>query len=877
MKLGSNPQILLAEWSTHALLLGVLLLTAGRAAAVHRAESDQERRASWPDAMVSTRSSFVSGYPDGADENVVERAMASLESEFPTQCDWFQQDSGGDIARWFADRGWSDIEERLINRVLDELGADAARFRPRFDELTGAAVGPGDPRWLELYERACEARRNQRLRIVLRDSPRIIFTKHYNLGGSHYAYTEGLSDAQSERHFSPGSALCMLELAGGEARVRTLIASPDGVIRDPDVSWDGKRVLFAWKKSDREDDYHLYEMEMSTGEVRQITFGLGFADYEGVYLANGDILFNSTRCVQTVDCWWTEVSNLYTCGPDGQFMRRLTFDQVHDNYPTVMPDGRILYTRWEYSDRGQIYVQGLFQMNPDGSAQSEFYGNNSWFPTALLHARGIPGSEKVVAVFSGHHTLQLGKLGLINPALGRQENSGAELIAPRRPTPADRIDAYGQAGELFQYPYPLSETEYLVAFAPRGWAREPLRLELFFVTADGRRERLAGDARVSCNQPVPLRPRTPPPIRPALTDYRQTNGVVYLQNVYTGPGLQGVAPGTVRKLRVIALEYRAAGVGQNYNAGPAGDALVCTPVSIGNGTWDVKIVLGDAKVNPDGSAYFTAPARVPFYLQVIDERGCAVQTMRSWTTLQPQEVLSCAGCHENKNQAPPSELPRSLALAAGPQTLTPFYGPARGFSFPREIQPILDRHCIRCHDDSAQLQAMIDEHAERANPEPDISAGDPGKTVSAFSLRSVAVKEDLSKRVWTEGYLALAQARVRSLENNRYLSGESNDLVNWIGAQSIPEMLPPYFAGAAKSRLFAMLTEGHRNTKLSVEELEKIACWIDLMAPFCGDYAEANAWSAEEAQYYEGFVAKRKTMAEIERKNIQNFIETQPR
>ena len=210
-------------------------------------------------------------------------------------------------------------------------------------------------------------RRERRLAGLRQRWPRIVFAKHYNLGGSHYAYTEGQSDAQSERTFVPGAALCLLEFDGRAVQVRTLIDDAQGVIRDPDVSWDGRRILFSWKRSDWNDDYHLYEYDPESSRVRQITSGLGFADYEGVYLPSGDLVFNSTRCVQTVDCWWTEVSNLYTCDRDGARLRRLTFDQVHDNYPTVLPDGRILYTRWEYSDRGQIYVQGLFQMNPDGT------------------------------------------------------------------------------------------------------------------------------------------------------------------------------------------------------------------------------------------------------------------------------------------------------------------------------------------------------------------------------------------------------------------------------------------------------------------------------------------------------------------------------
>ncbi len=862
----------------HVLLQAKLGLLVGPLLFAFCAAAESEGESGWAEAMAFARSALVAGYPEGIDDKIAERARDSLGAEFPMQCDWFGQDTGDDPARWFVQRGWADVEERIIHRVLDELGTEAAPFRREYDVLSGGAVEPGDRRWLDVYERACRARRQRRLRIVLEESPRIVFTKHYNLGGSHYAYTEGLSDAQSERHFVPGSALCRLELGRGEARVRTLLASEEGVIRDPDVSWDGQRILFAWKKSDRDDDYHLYEMTVGNGEIRQVTSGVGIADYEGVYLPDGDVLFNSTRCVQTVDCWWTEVSNLYRCRPDGSFLRRLTFDQVHDNYPTVMPDGRVIYTRWEYSDRGQIFVQGLFQMNPDGTGQSEFYGNNSWFPTALLHARGIPGLQTVVATLSGHHTIQVGKLGIIDPALGRQENSGVQLIAPVRPTPAERIDAYGQEGELFQYPYPLSETEFLVAFAPRGWARDPVRFGLYLVTLDGRRELLAADSRISCNQPIPLRSRARPPARPMTVDYRQTNGIVYLQNIHAGPGLDGIAPGAVRKLRVIALEYRAAGLGCNYNSGPAGAALVCTPPAIGNGTWDVKTVLGDARVFADGSACFEVPARTPFYMQAIDEQGCAVQTMRSWTVLQPAETVSCSGCHEPKNMAPPTGERRSMALAAGPQRLEGFYGPPRGFSFLREIQPIFDRHCVRCHHDSERWRTRIERPDETAVAPAASGAGpdgDENSPVAAFSLKAVPVKEAISKRQWTESYLALTHARVRSLEDNAHLSGEPNELLNWVSAQSVPEMLPPYSAGAAKSRFLTMLKNGHRQVKLSTEELDKLACWIDLLVPFCGDYAEAHAWSPEEKEFYERFLAKREAMAELERQSIQRFLQAQ--
>ncbi|MCX8038899.1 MAG: hypothetical protein N3D11_18005, partial [Candidatus Sumerlaeia bacterium] len=464
--------------------------------------------------------------------------------------------------------------------------------------------------------------------------PPFVFVKHAVMGGSHYAYTEGQSDAQHERHFEPGSALCLFDPATG--KVETLLEDKTGVIRDPDVSFDAKRILFAWKKSLNEDDYHLYEMDVATRRIRQLTHGLGHADYEGCYLPDGDIIFNSTRCVQTVDCWWTEVSNLYRCDKDGRRIRRLTFDQVHNNYPTITWDGRILYTRWEYNDRGQIFPQPLFQMNPDGTGQSGFYGVNSWFPTTIIHARAIPGSTKVVAIATGHHSRQPGKLILIDPAKGREEADGVTLIAPVRETKPVKVDAYGQDGELFAYPYPLSETEYLVSYNPDGWKNKN-NFGIYLVHMDGRKQLLVSDPKLPCNRPVPLLPRTLPAPRPSRVDYRLTEGTCFVQNVYAGPGLKGIPRGTIKTLRVIALEYRAAGIGSNSNGGPGGGALISTPIAIGNGCWDVKIILGDATVADDGSALFRVPARTPIYFQLLDAKNQMVASMRSWTTLQPGE------------------------------------------------------------------------------------------------------------------------------------------------------------------------------------------------------------------------------------------------
>jgi hypothetical protein len=867
-------------------LLGMCLCAAVLAAP---APSAYQRRDTWVDTMLATRAAVLAGArPSGT-------LWTQFERDFPLESDWMAQDLQAEgfalgvdrdvlklyPARWFSPQADAKIERKLIARVVAELGPRGQAFAADLARLDREAPAAHSAAWLELYLKACRERRQVRLAVMATRCRALVFTKHYNMGGSHYAYTEGQSDAQAERHFVPGSALCLLEMDGATPKIRTLIDDPQGVIRDPDVSYDGRRVLFAWKRSTLLDDYHLYELELASGRLRQLTFGLGFADYEGAYLPDGPIVFNSTRCVQTVDCYTTEVSNLYACDGDGSRIRRLAFDQVHSNYPTLSPDGRLLYTRWEYSDRGQIYPQALFQMNPDGTSQSEFYGNNSWFPTTVLHARGVPGTQKVVAIASGHHSRQVGKLVLIDPAKGRQENAGVQLVAPLRDTPAVKVDAYGQDGELFQYPYPLSESEYLVSYSALGWGearrrptdtgaqgRGPL-FGVYWMTIDGRRELLASDADVSCNQPVPL-VRPVPRTRPSAVDYTKSTGAYYVQDIYEGPGLEGIARGTVKKVRVIGLDFRAALMGGNNNGGVAGGAFVSTPPAVGNGCWDPKIVLGEAEVHADGSAFFTVPARTPVYFQAIDAEGHVVQTMRSWSTLQPGERAACVGCHESKNSAPPPYR-LSKALQSHAQTLQPFYGPPRGFSFPKEIQPILDRHCTRCHNDRSRLAWLAD-------PKPASVKNAAKNPNTSFSLLAEENVDPGAKRRFSDAYLALtgAQMELRKGRPGAFRGDPTRPLVNWISPQSAPPMLPPYSAGSARSGLMRLLAEGHQGVRLSREELDKIACWIDLLVPYCGDYREANAWTSEELKRYDYFLAKRARMEAQETANVTLVAESRP-
>jgi len=675
---------------------------------------------------------------------------------------------------------------------------------------------------------------------------RIVFTKHFDMGGSHYAYTDAVSDEDTlnpggtvkEFNFQGGSSLCLLEIDDDYAvNVTTLLSDVDGVFRDPDVSYDGRRILFSWKKSAAEDDYHLYEMDAATRKVRQLTFGLGFADYEGIYLPDGNIMFSSTRCIQNVDCWHVSVCNMYLMNGDGKHMRRIGYDQVHSNYPQVHPEsGLVTYTRWEYNDRGQIYPQPLFRMYPNGAQQTEFYGNSSYFPTTILHARGIPGTGKVLAVLSGHHTHQRGKLAIIDPSKGRQETAGVTLVAPVEQLEGIiKIDAYGQGGDQWQYPYPLDEENYLVTFRPAG----AKRFGIYFMNQRGDRALLAADPTVSCNQPIPLAPRPLPPQPRYPTDWRKTTGRFTIQDIYHGQGLEGIARGTVKKVRVVALDFMATDIGRKHGPSTISDLAA----------WDVKIVLGEAPVHEDGSAAFEVPARTPIYFQAIDGDGHVVQTMRSWSTLMPGETFGCIGCHERKNETAPYAS-TTMALRGGVKPLEPFYDiSGQGFSFPKMVQPIFDAKCIECHDGSEP---------------PD--------------LRSTPVWDGAARKFWNQAYHVLISTDrpggpANDTSQRLGVIAESSRYLNWIGRWSIPEMIPPYSHGSSRSPLVDLLEKGHEDVQLTREELDKICCWIDLALPHSGDWTEGM--NEEDKASYMRVYQKRLKWQQQEEENIREYIEAQ--
>lgn len=838
------------------ILLGLCLAVPSMA--VEDTAAKYVKKETWQETMLAVRAAFQAAGVK-VDMGLGSSLAMDLWRDFPHQTDWLMQDSPGKMSDWV--NGYRDgkgdltnflttgrdasLERSLIEHVLPECGSRSGGIRAALDALVAGQVKPEDRRWLDLYVQACRVRRQTRLRPLLEQTRQVIFARHHNMGDFFFAYTE-YTDWPGNKY----GGLCRLDLdneqsvAGPFATVTTLIPTDTGgVIRDPALSYDAKRLLFAWRQDARDQYYKIYERDLATGENRLITGADTYgASYDPCYLPDGNILFASSRVVQSVDCAGPDASNFFICNRDGGHVRRVGFDQVHTLWPTVLDDGRVVYMRWDYNDRSQIYPQGLLQMNPDGTGQTEFYGNNKWKPTTLFHPRGIPGTSKVVAVLGGHHNPQCGKLGIVDTSRGRQDLDGiTELPSGAKPA-YPRADTYAQTGDQYCYPFPLDGQSLLVSYDPIAYHLrvpgrrldnvEQMRFHLYYMTFDGRREVLSADARISSLKPIPVRVRPLPVLRPSTVDFSKNTGVFYLQDIYHGPGLDGIPRGTIKKLRVVELRYREMSIGDNRSSGKGGGGRVVTPIAVGTGAWDVKAILGDATVYEDGSAMFRVPARTPVYFQALDDKSRMIQTMRSWATLMPGEQASCVGCHEHKNQGPLFGRRIGHAMKAGPENLAPFHGPPRGFSFAKEIQPILDRHCIKCHSAAGQSKKLL-------------LTGEP-------------VLDARSKRYWSRAYLTLTAT---TESDSR---GHANELVNWINNSSEPCMIPPQYGGSTRSKLIAMHEAGHKDVKLSREELDKLAAWIDLVIPFCGDYVEANAWNEAETTYARQRIHLRQEMDAIE-------------
>ncbi|MCX7009389.1 MAG: hypothetical protein NTY53_19455, partial [Kiritimatiellaeota bacterium] len=447
------------------------------------------------------------------------------------------------------------------------------------------------------------------------------------------------------------------------------------------LHFDADKLLFSSIGS--HDRWHVFEIKADGTGLRQVTppDATDYDNYNGCYLPNGKIIFGSTAGFQGVPCvgGGDAVANLYLLDTDGRTVRRLTFDQDHDWYPTVMNNGRILYTRWEYSDAPHYFTRLLFQMNPDGTDQREFAFSNSYWPNSTFYARPIPGSPtKIVAIVSGHHGVpRMGELLVFDAAQGRHETEAVVQRIPGHGQPVPPLISDGLvegSWPKFLHPYPLSDKYFLVSCKPNAQAN----WGIYLVDVFDNLLLLAEQPGYALLEPVPFRATPRPPVVPDKVNLSATNATMFIADVYAGPGLAGVPRGTVKNLRLYSPHYAYWGMGGHINIGI-------------DGPWDARRLLGTVPVEADGSARFLVPANTPIALQPLDAQGRALQVMRSWCTAMPGEHLSCVGCHEQMNVTAPPKT--ALAALKPPTEIVPWYGPERPFGFAREVQPVLDKYC----------------------------------------------------------------------------------------------------------------------------------------------------------------------------------------
>jgi len=479
---------------------------------------------------------------------------------------------------------------------------------------------------------------------------------HWYANFSHYA------EDPEARVFGNGGKLVRMNVRTG--KLTPLIDDPEGAVRDPVVHYDAQEILFSYRPAGTEY-YHLYEINVDGTGLRQLTDG-PWDDIEPTYLPCGDLIFVSSRCKRWVNCWLTRVAVLHRCDADGGNIHPISANLEHDNTPWVLPDGRVLYQRWEYVDRSQVDYHHLWTTNPDGTGQMVYYGN--MHPGILMiDAKPIPDTKKVVAIFSPGH--------------GRREHDGVVTIVDPKGGPDEKGLARAVNPDAkYRDPWAFSEDAFMAAHGPE------------IVLMDGRghtttiyscspEEAAAG---LQCHEPRPIIPRRRERDIPPRVDGQQATGTVVLMDIYKGRNMEGIERGDIKKLLVLESLPKPI----NYTGG-------MDPLTYG-GSFTLERVVGTVPVEPDGSAQVELPAMRALFFVALDENDMAVKRMQSFLTVQPGETTSCVGCHEQRTETfrGPANV---MALQRRPSRIEPIDDCPDVFDFPRDIQPILDRLCVDCH------------------------------------------------------------------------------------------------------------------------------------------------------------------------------------
>lgn len=640
-----------------------------------------------------------------------------------------------------------------------------------------------------------------------------------------------------------GGSLLVIEGLTPNANIRRLApeVGQSAAFWRPDLSFDGKKVLYSMRDS-LQKTYCLYEIGVDGSEYRQVTHS-DYNDFDPLYSPDGNIIFTTSRGNQYLRCGGAgyRVTTLARCDMNGDNIYFISSNVDADLTPAFLPDGRILYTRWEYIDKSVFRVQSLWTVHPDGTNVSSYWGNQSTWPDMLVNARMIPNTQKVVFCGAGHHDIYGGPLGIVNYSEGTNYPDGlynltshipwAEVGCGPEDYPYNQEFVAPSCYKAFQSPYPISEKLMLVS-ARRGTAFDTRRdkelpyFDLYLMDFDGNMELIyKGNYNIFHAQPV--RSRTPPRIIPSSVKWpgKMVNashkaewGTLYSANVYED---SGIPIGMAKYLRILEVEPQtySDGLHTQYEEKKTFMDEGAFPDYHGYGETVVSLLMDDATkriwgtvpVEEDGSVNFKVPPVRGIYFQLLDEKGRALQTMRSSTHAMPGEVRGCYGCHATKIQTPKAT-PRAIALKRTPSEITPPSWGDSTVSFARFVQPVLDRNCIQCHGGQNPKGNLDLTHRTT-----------PNTLITWPYVSLVFGDKPKSMEEWTEKTIAgcIIPYHVYPNEEVKYPTQET--------------VIPPMTTLSYRSKLIEIATSGkHHNVKVTPEEEARLIAWVDALCPMLG-------------------------------------------
>ena len=674
----------------------------------------------------------------------------------------------------------------------------------------------------------------EKLRRLLPGVSEILFVRRYTLQSSHY-YTDFIDGC---RQF--GGNLCALSL--GDGTIRQLAPSlSHGIFGRCDLSYDARKAVFGWKEN-LDVGFRIWEVGIDGKGLRQLTFppedeaariekykldrGRGWVykhhtdDMHPCYLPDGGICFVSSRCEYGILCDGPDkltTTVLYRMDGDGKNIRKLSDNSVSESAPSVIPDGRILYTRWEYVDNGSVTNKGLWAVRPDGTGSEEVYGMSVAFPSVFNVGRVVPGrSNLFVAIGAPHMPVGVGTLMLVDAELDRRTGEGVTYVTPEvdvrhqwgwdnvpggatKPIPPEMQagrDGRGNTdrGPLYMDPYPLSASQFLVSFNPRERWNVANAYGLYLLDRKGTKDLLLRDGEYSSWMPIPIRARPRPPIPRGMVDASLAGrGLARVVVADVHRGLDNVSPGTIKFLRINEHVPRP-WASRRFWGGDAYDqqhSVVSRNAHLG-----LKIQHGTVPVEADGSAHFLVQADRNIFFQALDANYVEVQRERTFVNYRPGEVRSCVGCHERPRELSAAIVgAATLALRRAPDEPGPQPGEvsgARPLAYEVDVQPVWDKHCVRCHG-GEKTEGKLDLTGERT-------------------------------ALFNRSYEAILSRKLIPILGENHPKAGNNHYV------------PPYRLGTYTSKLWKFLDEKHYDVKLTAAERIRVTTWIDSNGQYHGAY-----------------------------------------